>query len=202
MTGTFKKRRPVARPKGHRRRDTTVRSVQGARVTQIRREEQWAADVIGAALHVTVLMARAADLGIVHASHGPTAFPGVIYLSIQRSDERTGRLIGTAGDAASSWVGTFLREPARADVLSKLDRSGAADRHAFVVVPSFSTVPADVTDLLWSGGDGHVPTGAPPLPPEVTHVWLAPTWSIGSGLRWSLGDGWKRFSTLNEPREE
>jgi len=47
-----------------------------------------------------------------------------------------------------------------------------------------------------------VPTGAPPLALEVTHVWLAPTWSIGSGLRRSPGNGWKRFSMLNELREE
>lgn len=78
-----------------------------------------------------------------------------------------------------------------------LQRSGAAQRHAFVVVPTFSTVPPEVTDLLWSGENGPVPVAVPPLPPQVTHVWFAPTWSIGSGLRWTPGEGWTRFPTLN-----
>lgn len=142
-------------------------------------------------------VARAADLGITDASNGPTAFPGVIYLSIERSDDRVGRLVGAAGDPASAWIGDFLHEAARADVLSKLQRSGAAQRHAFVIVPTFSTVPPEVTDLLWSGESGSVPVAAPSLPPQVTHVWLAPTWNIGSGLRWTPGEGWTRFPTLN-----
>lgn len=141
--------------------------------------------------------ARAADLGITDARNGPTAFPGVIYLSIERPDDRVGRLVRAAGDPASAWIGDFLHEAARTDVLSKLRRSGAAQRHAFVIVPTFSTVPAEVTDLLWIGEDGPVPVAAPSLPAEVTHVWLAPTWNVGSGLRWAPGDGWTRFPTPN-----
>ena len=141
------------------------------------------------------LTARAANLGIENAQQGPTAYPGVIYMSIQRPDERVGHLLTAPDSAAANWVGTFLRAPERADVLSKLSRSGAAERHAYIVVPTFSTAPRPVVDLLWRDETGSTPTAPPALPAEVTHVWLAPTWTTGSGLRWSPDNGWSRFPT-------
>lgn len=77
-------------------------------------------------------------------------------------------------------------------MLKKLALSGRCERHAFVILPGFSLAPFGVTDMLWR--DEGVPTVAPSLPEEVTHVWLVATWDIGSGLRWSPGGGWQRFA--------
>jgi hypothetical protein len=84
-------------------------------------------------------------------------------------------------------------DPHQSDVLSKLARSGASERHAFILVPGFSIAPFGVVDMLWRGADDVVPTTAPNLPHQVTHVWLMAFWTVGSGLRWSPESGWERF---------
>ncbi len=86
-----------------------------------------------------------------------------------------------------------MLEPHQSDVLGKLARSGAPERHAFILVPGFSLAPFGVVDMLWRAEDDVVPTMSPDLPDEVTHVWLMAFWSIGSGLRWSPARGWERF---------
>jgi hypothetical protein len=73
-------------------------------------------------------------------------------------------------------------------VLAKIRRSGASERHVFVILPGFSTAPFGVVDALWRDKD-TASMSSPNLPPEVTHVWLVSTWDVGSGLRWSPDAG-------------
>lgn len=131
-------------------------------------------------------------LGVVSESRGGTDHPGVIYLSIRQAQERTGGVVANNGEAIASWIGEFLRERQQADVLAKLGRSGAVERHAFIILPSFSTAPFTVTDLL-RREDGPLPTVPPTLPDQVTHVWAVATWNVGRGLRWSPDEGWQNF---------
>lgn len=147
-----------------------------------------------------LLTARATELGIVYAWQGATAHPGSIYLTIEQPPERTGGIVSDTADCVSPWIAAFLKEPAQADVLAKLARSGTDERHAFLILPGFSTAPFEVVDLLWRE-DGPVPMVRPALPPEVTHVWLVATWRIGSGLRWSPESGWGRFSKQAKERQ-
>ncbi len=136
---------------------------------------------------------RARVLGIVSGNQSGTDFPGSIYLTIERSPERTGGVVDSTGSAVPDWVRDFLLDPHRSDVLGKLARSGATERHAFILVPGFSIAPFGVVDMLWREEDDVVPTRSPHLPDQVTHVWLMSFWTIGSGLRWSPDCGWERF---------
>ena len=136
---------------------------------------------------------KACSLGIVSGKQSGTDFPGSIYLTIEQPDERTGGVVDSTGSAVPSWVGEFLLDPRQSDVLAKLARSGTSERHAFILVPGFTTAPFGVVDMLWRDEDDVVPTTPPDLPNEVTHVWLMAFWTIGSGLRWSPRSGWERF---------
>lgn len=77
--------------------------------------------------------------------------------------------------------------------MAKLARSGASERHAFILVPGFTSAPFGVVNMLWRDVDDVAPTTPPELPDEVTHVWLMAFWTIGSGLRWSPRGGGERF---------
>lgn len=136
---------------------------------------------------------RARALGIVSGNQSTTDFPGSIYLTIERSPERTGGLVDSTGSAVPGWVRDFLLDPHQRDVLDKLGRSGASERHAFILVPGFSIAPFGVMDMLWRDDRYAVPTTRPHLPEQVTHVWLMAFWAVGSGLRWSPKSGWERF---------
>ena len=136
---------------------------------------------------------RINSLGVTTASQLPTDFPGSIYPLI---DQSTLNGLGSTEfprTSLPSWVGDFLREPRRADNLAKLALSGVSRRHVFIIVPAFSTAPESVVSVLLSD---HAPTGlpSPSLPPEVTDVWVASTWAIGAGLRWSAEGGWQRLT--------
>ncbi len=85
---------------------------------------------------------RARDLGIVSGNQSATtSFPGSIYLTIEQPHERTGGVVDRTGSAVPSWVPAFLHDPHQGDVLSKLARSGTSDRHAFILLPGFTTAP-------------------------------------------------------------
>lgn len=115
---------------------------------------------------------RARVLGIVGGVQSGTNFPGSIYLTIERSSERTGGMVDDTGGAVAGWVRDFLLDPHQGGVLGKLARSGASERHAFILVPGFSIAPFGVVDMLWRDEDDVVPITSPHLPNQVTHVWL------------------------------
>jgi hypothetical protein len=138
------------------------------------------------------LVDAAASLGIGHAFQGGTAYRGSIYITVELAMERSGGAVDECGNRLGEWIGDFLAEPDQTDVRAKLARSGALHRHAFVILPGFSTAPFPVADTLAAGCSG-IPDTPPKLPVEVTHVWAATTWSSGNGLRWSPAGGWARF---------
>ncbi|MFI5849361.1 hypothetical protein ACIA8B_14830 [Micromonospora chalcea] len=134
-------------------------------------------------------------LGVVTAGQGGTQFPGSIYPTIQLPDEKSGGMVADTGDALASWFSDWLPEPDQADNLQKLARSGAPERHLFVLFPGFTTAPFPVVDLLLRNG-APLPTVPPTLPPEVTHIWAMSTWDSGDGFRWSPTEGWSRFQKV------
>lgn len=163
-----------------------LRQLEGHGVTEIAQQRRWQ--------EVPEPVAeRARALGIVSAHQSGTDFPGSIYLTIEQPHERTGGLVDSTGSAIRGWVRDFLLDPHQNDVLAKLARSGASERHAFILVPAFTSAPFGVVDMLWRDVDDVVPTTSPVLPDQVTHVWLMAFWNIGSGLRWSPSGGWERF---------
>lgn len=135
---------------------------------------------------------EASELGIVSASQGGTDHTGSIYLTISRDLAQIGGVVDPTGAAVAQWVSAFLAEQQQADVLAKLARSGAEERHVFILLPGFSTAPFGVVHMLMRE-DESVPAEAPTLPPEVTDVWLVSLWDVGRGLRWSPDRGWERF---------
>lgn len=136
---------------------------------------------------------RARALGIVSGNQSGTAFPGSIYFTIEEPSERTSGVVDSTGGAVPGWVHGFLLDPHQKDVLGKLERSGASERHVVILVPSLTTAPFGVVDMLWKDEDDVVPKASPDLPYQVTHVWLMAFWTVGSGLRWSPHGGWERF---------
>ena len=67
-------------------------------------------------------------------------------------------------------------------------RSGAEERHLFVILPGFAEAPFGAADLLMRD-DAPLPTIPPTLPPRVTHAWAMSTWNTGDGMRWSAEYG-------------
>jgi hypothetical protein len=101
-----------------------------------------------------------------------------------------GGAVDATGEALPRWLTGFLLARERADVLSKLEKSGAAKCHVFVPV-SFGGVPWGVESYL-GGPLEHLPPIAPVLPHPVTAAWI----TYGhNGLRWD-GALWRRFDAL------
>lgn len=86
------------------------------------------------------------------------------------------------------WCGEFLHDPRRADVRRKLAATGAPERHVFVVV-SWATEWA-VLHALSRDARGMVPDIPPPLPAEVTHLWLLGTGPADRLIAWLPTRGW------------
>lgn len=86
------------------------------------------------------------------------------------------------------WCGEFLYDPRRADVRRKLAETGAPERHVFVVV-SWATEWA-VLHALSRDARGMVPDICPPLPAEVTHLWLLGTGPADRLIAWLPDRGW------------
>lgn len=136
----------------------------------------------------------AARLGVVAATQSGTDFPGSIYVMLDMPAQQVAGYASEAADELAQWLGNFLASDGRADVRAKLARSGAAERHAFVIVSQLSGAPFAVTDLLIRD-DPPMPKVAPDLSAEVTDVWAVSTWDRGVGFRWSsTARGWREFS--------
>jgi hypothetical protein len=136
--------------------------------------------------------AQARSIGVASATQSGTDFPGSIYVTIDLPLDRSGGWVSDDGDALSEWIGTFLTQPEQADVRAKLGSSGANERHVFLLLPGLSTAPFSAAELLMRD-DPPLPRLSPRLPPEITDVWVASTWSTGVGIRWSSDYGWSTF---------
>ena len=102
--------------------------------------------------------------------------------------EPRGGIFDIGAQATSQWVGEFLRHDDRKDVLLKLQRSHAPQRHVFIPV-DFSGAPEEVEYYLMRQVEEHLPSASPDLPSLVTDVWVI---STKCGLRWD-GTLWQRF---------
>jgi hypothetical protein len=152
-------------------------------------------DVEEASLVVGGSAARARELGIASASQsGATDTPGSVYFTVDGPLERRGGFVPMTGDPIAAWVGDFLREE-RPDVVRKLGRSQATERHAFILVPGFTTAPFSVSVLLAQQRIA-LPVAAPQLPVEVTHVWVVGMWYGVEGCFWAPDSGWSSVRTL------
>ncbi len=108
----------------------------------------------------------------------------------------TGGAADSQGTAVPGWVGQFLRNPDREDVLRKLQRSDAAERHAFIFdVLGGAPWPVEYY-LNFTEGLDQLPTEAPNLPQPVTGVWIVGEYGQ-KGLRWD-GSAWRRFEARGE----
>jgi hypothetical protein len=147
----------------------------------LRESRAWWVGALGAVLLVSygvIPTFQLANFGRVYA----LGMPGI------------GGAVDEQGRALPEWVGEFLRDPSRRDMLGKLQRSGAPERHAFVMV-SFTGAPWAVESYL-AGRLEHVPGQAPDLPPPVTGVWVVS--GMGhKGVRWD-GNRWWIFDIRGE----
>lgn len=136
------------------------------------------------------LFGKFESLKITHALCYSQQGTGKVYLGMPG----TGGAVDDLGRAVPAWVGEFLRDPSKQDVLRKLQRSGAPDRHAFIIVSLMGTPWA--VELYLIGDLNHLPSQAPDLPPPVTGVWIVP--GMGQkGIRWD-GNSWQFFDAHGE----
>jgi hypothetical protein len=102
----------------------------------------------------------------------------------------TGGAVDPYGSAVPGWIEDFLSADERRDVLRKLERSGAAQRHVFVGV-SILGVPWLVESYLGTRTE-HTPSMPPNLPHCIDAVWIM----YGRrGLHWS-GSSWRLFDAI------
>ena len=105
-----------------------------------------------------------------------------------------GGFVDSEGSALPGWLGEFLRDRARKDVLSKLRYSRAKECHAFVIV-TLGGVPWFVESYL-TGELDHLPNQAPDLPSPIASAWVVSLFGR-RGLLWD-GDSWKLFDARGE----
>lgn len=130
------------------------------------------------------------SLGIADAYRYRVDGTGTVHLTMGG----TGGVVDEHGESIPEWIASFLCDVAQRDVLSKLDRSGAASRHVFVFV-AMNGAPFPVESYL-KMGPVHIPSTAPDLPPPITGVWIiadgqtrGPRWD---GTAWGLFQGMSR----------
>lgn len=127
---------------------------------------------------------RLLSLGVVELASGPA-----------ESGRGRARLypMGIIGPSERSWqsflewVSDTLASPKLADVRKKLMKTGSAERHVFLGI-TFTSLPEVYFGLTI--GENGLPSAAPRLPAEITHVWL---WNIEGGDRcitWFPDQGW------------
>ncbi|HVE93876.1 MAG TPA: hypothetical protein VNB24_03070 [Acidimicrobiales bacterium] len=134
-------------------------------------------------------------LGVAWAVQSRTDFAGSVYPTIDERSDRVGGMVADDGNALPPWIGEFASHADRAGERRKLEASGAAARHLFVLLPGFCTAPFGVSHLLMRDNP-PLPTVPPLLPAAVTSVWVVSTWSGGVGLRWSRSEQWQPFDKL------
>lgn len=138
----------------------------------------------------TTLFNKLNALGIIHAFCYQMPGIGRVNLSMPGS----GGAVDDKGGEVPNWLGDFLRDPAREDVLSKLQRSGAKECYAFVIA-TLRGAPWAVESYL-TGELDHVPSEAPDLPLPVTAVWVVSVFSH-KGLYWD-GNTWRIVEARGE----
>jgi hypothetical protein len=142
--------------------------------------------------------ARAHELGVTRLFQSAgTDYPGSVYVLLDEPLERRAGYVAPTGDAIAEWIGGYLQSE-RASDLAKLARSRAPERHAFVLVPMFTTAPFAVSELLMTGRP-RLPITPPRLPVEVSHVWIVGMAYDRAGFYWAPDAGWSSVRTPSAP---
>jgi hypothetical protein len=136
------------------------------------------------------------SLGVVSGSCFRLPGTGKVSLTMPG----TGGAVDPQGTVVPGWVSQFLRDPDREDVLRKLQRSDAAERHAFILVDLGGATWPVAYYLNFTKELDQLPTEAPNLPQPVTGVWLVGQFGQ-KGLRWN-GSAWRRFEARGEGIED
>jgi hypothetical protein len=142
--------------------------------------------------------ARAHELGITNLMQSAgTNYPGSVYVELDQPLERKAGFVAETGDAIAEWIGDYLQSE-RPRVLAKLARSRAVERHAFVLVPMFTTEPFAISELVMRS-EARLPLTPPRLPVEVTHVWIVGMAYDVAGFFWAPDAGWSSVRTPAAP---
>lgn len=141
--------------------------------------------------HAPQLRAYFSRLGIMSAYRVARPGSGNVEFIL----DSDGGVADSTGQSVPGWIGQFLSDAARADVLRKLTQTTAPQREVFIIAdlegPPWSVM-SYLTDI--SRRVSPIPPSAPNLPAPVTGVWLAATFSFGDwrGIRWD-GTRWAVF---------
>jgi hypothetical protein len=131
------------------------------------------------------LFGKLASLDVTHAVCYELPGTGKVELGLPG----IGGAVDEQGRAVPDWISDLLRDQKYEDVLRKLGRSGALERHAFVF-GGFAGAPFEVEGYL-ARDINHAPTQSPDLPRPVTGVWIISE-AGQRGLRWD-GNTWLFF---------
>ena len=141
--------------------------------------------------HDSPLLEELEGLGVQYASRLRMPGTGKVHWTM----EGNGGVIDSEGSALPGWIGEFLRDPVREDVLFKLRRTDAQERWVFIPIV-FGGAPWSVESYLTDEFE-HLPATSPSLPSPVTGVWVTSTFGK-SGVRWD-GAEWRLFKVKEEP---
>jgi hypothetical protein len=140
--------------------------------------------------HDALLFDEMDSLGVTHASCYRTPGTGKVSLTMPGA----GGCVDDRGTKLPKWLGDFLRDSRQADVLSKLQRSGAKNCHAFVIA-AFVGVRWEVESYL-TGSLDSVPNDPADLPHPVNEAWVVSGFGA-KGLHWN-GNAWRVVPTRGE----
>lgn len=126
----------------------------------------------------SALFDEISGLQVTNASCNRISGSGKVYLTMPGICD----WVDDKGDEVPEWLDVFLRDPARKDVLLKLQHSGASYCHVFVIVTSMGATEA--IELYLTGSFEHIPSKAPDLPPPITGAWLVS--SLGCDMQKAL----------------
>ncbi len=128
---------------------------------------------------------RLVALGVVMLSSRPATMPD--HGAVRLSPPGIEGPVHIRWEPVLDWIANTLVSPQLNDVRSKLARTGADERHAFLGI-SFSS-PGDVYFAL-SMEEHSLPREPPKLPDEITHLWLMQAPPLGRCLAWFPDRGW------------
>lgn len=136
-------------------------------------------------LDPSATVARLLDLGVVELSSVPSG-PGQQAVSRLYTTGIVGPIV-IRWPVVLDWISDTLASPRFADVRTKLDLTGADQRHVFIGVTF--TSPGDVYFAL-DLREHSLPPDPPTLPNEITHLWLMHAPFPDRCLVWSPDRGW------------
>jgi len=161
-------------------------------------ESDGIADIRGNRSSHDALVAKLGKLSIIAATQATTTHVGRVFVIAEQTSELMGGYSPATGDPLAAWLGEWLADSSRSDNVRKVTRSGADERHIFVLASAF-TMDYAVTDLL-ATVNAPLPTIPPDLPTGITHVRVMSMWiDWGDGFRWSSDGGWNRFTKVKPP---